>query len=129
MPENAEDHPAHAIARRVHAVLSTKWALATLEQIAAGHHRFRELHRALPGVSAKVLTQTLRRLENHALITRFDHATPNPRVDYTLTEPGRDLLRTVHGLCAWSRDHLDRLLTAPAHLSAERTTDARPHPG
>ncbi|MFC9978202.1 winged helix-turn-helix transcriptional regulator [Gordonia sp. NPDC127522] len=44
---------------------------------------------------------------------RHDHRSANPRVDYTLTDAGRDLVTTVHGLCDWSRTHLDDLLDAP----------------
>ncbi|MQY20303.1 winged helix-turn-helix transcriptional regulator [Nocardia macrotermitis] len=113
-PDDEQRH-AHDIALRVFAVVSTKWALRVLEEIDSGRHRFRELHRAVQGISFKMLTQTLRDLENHGLITRFDHHTPNPHVDYTLTTPGTELLTTVHTLCTWSRTHLDHLLATPAH--------------
>ncbi|PXX68632.1 HxlR family transcriptional regulator [Nocardia tenerifensis] len=105
------------VAWRVFAAVSTKWGLRVLEEIAAGRYRFRELHRAVEGISYKMLTQTLRELENHGLITRFDHRTANPRVDYHLTAAGEGLVQTIHGLCGWSSAHLDHLLTAPAHRS------------
>lgn len=62
-----------------------------------------------------MLTQTPRELEHHGLISRYDHGTANPRVDYSLTAAGTRPVGTVHTLCEWSRTHLDRLLEAPAH--------------
>ncbi|MEU8899291.1 helix-turn-helix domain-containing protein [Nocardia sp. NPDC048505] len=111
----SEEELARDIARRVFAVVSTRWGLRVLEEIQPGPRRFRELHRALDGISYKMLTQTLRALETHGLLARYDHGTANPRVDYTLTEAGTRLLTTVYGLCDWSRAHLDGLLDAPAH--------------
>ncbi|WP_225729326.1 MULTISPECIES: helix-turn-helix domain-containing protein [unclassified Nocardia] len=112
-----EERLGQDVALRVFAAVSTKWGLRVLEEVAAGRHRFRELHRAVDGISYKMLTQTLRELESHGLLTRFDHHTANPRVDYTLTAAGAGLVETVHTLCVWSRTHLDQLLTAPAHRS------------
>ncbi|QBS39469.1 helix-turn-helix domain-containing protein [Nocardia sp. CS682] len=105
------------VAWRVFVAVSTKWGLRVLEEIGAGRHRFRELHRAVEGISYKMLTQTLRELENHGLVSRYDHHTANPRVDYTLTAAGEELVQTIHGLCGWSSVHLDQLLAAPAHRS------------
>ncbi|MDR7168001.1 DNA-binding HxlR family transcriptional regulator [Nocardia kruczakiae] len=57
--------------------------------------------------------------EQAAAVARYDHHTPNPRVDYSLTPAGRDLLATVHQLCTWSRAHLRELLDgAPERAGA-----------
>ncbi|MFI6215248.1 winged helix-turn-helix transcriptional regulator [Nocardia brasiliensis] len=109
---------ARDVARRVFAAVSTKWSLRVLEEVGAGRYRFRELHRAVEGISYKMLTQTLRELEKHGLLSRFDHHSANPRVDYSLTPAGAELVATIHALCGWSRTHLDELLTAPAHRPA-----------
>ncbi|MEV0335644.1 helix-turn-helix domain-containing protein [Nocardia sp. NPDC050717] len=103
---------AAAVARRIFATLSTKWALPVLEALGTGERRFAELHRSVDGISYKMLTQTLRGLEADGIVARHDHHTANPRVDYSLTPAGADLLTTVHGLCDWSRTHLHSLLTA-----------------
>ncbi|WP_245546073.1 winged helix-turn-helix transcriptional regulator [Nocardia higoensis] len=113
---------ARDIALRVFAAISTKWGLRVLEEIDAGTHRFRELHRAIEGISYKMLTQTLRDLENHGLVERYDHGTANPRVDYTLTEAGTQLVTAIHALCDWSRSHLDHLLDVPAHRDHPSTS-------
>ncbi|MBF5000851.1 helix-turn-helix transcriptional regulator [Nocardia sp. BSTN01] len=105
-----EQEQAAAVARRIFATLSTKWALAVLEAIGDRECRFAELHRAVEGISYKMLTQTLRTLEADGIVARYDHHTANPRVDYSLTAAGLDLLATVHQLCTWSRAHLRELL-------------------
>ncbi|TQM29708.1 winged helix-turn-helix transcriptional regulator [Nocardia bhagyanarayanae] len=120
--DDEDEQRARDIALRVFAVVSTKWGLRVLEEIHADRRRFRELHRAVDGISYKVLTQTLRDLENHGLVARYDHGTANPRVDYSLTEAGTELVDAIHALCDWSRTHLDRLLDAPASRAAPRTS-------
>lgn len=120
--EDDEERHARDIALRVFAAVSTKWGLRVLEEIGAGRNRFRELHRAVDGISYKMLTRTLRDLENHGLIARYDHGTANPRVDYSLTEAGARLVDTIHTLCDWSRTHLDSLFDAPANRAGPRTS-------
>ncbi|RDI56024.1 winged helix-turn-helix transcriptional regulator [Nocardia mexicana] len=112
---DGDEQTSRGIAWQALGVVSTKWGLRILEEIHGGHHRFRELHRAVDGISYKMLTQTLRELETHALVSRYDHRTANPRVDYHLTEAGTALVHTIHELCTWSRTHLNDLLTAPIH--------------
>ena len=112
-PSSGAEERARQLARSVFAVVSTKWGLTVLEEIRQRPRRFRELKRSIGTISDKVLTQTLRDLEAHGLIHRHDHRSANPRVDYTLTDAGRDLVSTVHGLCDWSRTHLDDLIDAP----------------
>lgn len=103
---------AAGVARRVFATLSTKWALTVIEAIGTRERRFAELHRSVDGISYKMLTQTLRGLEADGIVARQDHRTANPRVDYSLTPAGIDLLTTVHELCSWSRAHLKSLVAA-----------------
>ncbi|MFI2284900.1 winged helix-turn-helix transcriptional regulator [Nocardia beijingensis] len=105
-----EEQQARAVALRVFAALSTKWALRVLEQIGDGERRFGELHRSMDGISYKMLAETLRALEREGLVARRDHRTANPRVEYSLTAAGGELLRLVHGMCAWSRAHLAELM-------------------
>jgi DNA-binding HxlR family transcriptional regulator len=103
------EHQARAAARSVFAALTNKWTLPVLEACGDGCHRFTALHRALDGVSHKMLTQTLRSMERDGLVDRHDYRTANPRVEYSLSAAGRDLLSTVYSLCGWSRRHLDEL--------------------
>ena len=63
-----------------------------------GPRRFGELKRAIPGISAKVLTERLRRLEGERVITRSYKATIPPQVTYALAERGHDLARVLDSL-------------------------------
>lgn len=63
-----------------------------------GPRRFGELKRAIPGISAKVLTERLRRLEGEQVITRSYKATIPPQVTYALAERGHDLARVLDSL-------------------------------
>ncbi|MFB6397211.1 winged helix-turn-helix transcriptional regulator [Polymorphospora lycopeni] len=103
---------AEATAREVFAVIGTKWALDAVNALAPGTLRFAELRRELPGISHKVLTQTLRALERDGIVARTVHPTVPPRVDYRLTAAGRGLRDVVNGMCDWSRRHLAEILAA-----------------
>lgn len=69
-----------------------KWTLVVIVQLRAGTKRFNELRRTMGGVPQKSLSQTLRELERDGFVTRTPYATIPPRVDYDLTELGRELL-------------------------------------
>lgn len=69
-----------------------KWTLVVIVQLRAGTMRFNELRRNMGGVPQKSLSQTLRELERDGFVTRTAYATIPPRVDYELTELGRELL-------------------------------------
>jgi DNA-binding HxlR family transcriptional regulator len=86
-----------------------KWALLILQQLSQGTKRHGELQRALDGVSQKMLTQTLRRLEEHGLVERTAHSALPPRVDYSLSRLGRTLTIPLHGLYRWTEAHLSEL--------------------
>lgn len=69
-----------------------KWTLVVIVQLRSGTMRFNELRRTMGGVPQKSLSQTLRELERDGFITRTAYATIPPRVDYDLTDLGRELL-------------------------------------
>ncbi len=73
-------------------VRPSKWTLVVIVQLRAGTMRFNELRRNMGGVPQKSLSQTLRELERDGFVTRTAYATIPPRVDYELTELGRELL-------------------------------------
>ncbi|MEU0533744.1 winged helix-turn-helix transcriptional regulator [Amycolatopsis tolypomycina] len=72
--------------------------------------RFGELHRAVTGISQRMLTRTLRQLERDGLLTRTVHPSVPPRVEYTLTELGATLLDSVTGLADWATTHRRRIM-------------------
>jgi len=98
---------ADSLARSVFSDIADKWTLLVVNVLGERTLRFTALRAEIEGVSHKMLTQTLRRLEKNGLLERTVYPTVPPQVDYRLTEAGRDLRATVNGLCGWARRHLD----------------------
>ncbi|MCC5575848.1 helix-turn-helix transcriptional regulator [Microtetraspora sp. AC03309] len=84
-----------------------KWSLAVVAELGKEGRRFTELKRAVPGISQRMLTATLRGLERDGLVLRTVHPVVPPRVDYALTSLGRTLLTTVWALMDWALEHID----------------------
>jgi DNA-binding HxlR family transcriptional regulator len=89
-----------------------KWALLILHQLSQGTKRHGELHRSLNGISHKMLTQTLRKLERDRLVRRTIHRVVPPRVDYALTRLGSTLTAPLHALYRWTELHLKEIQRA-----------------
>jgi DNA-binding HxlR family transcriptional regulator len=99
-----------------------KWAGLIIRCLEDGPRRFSELRIPLRGITAKVLTQSLRALERDGMVRRTAYAEPVRRVDYELTPLGRSLLDPMAAACAWAERHWDELLDArEASLSADRS--------
>lgn len=73
-----------------------------------GYLRFNEIHRRLPGISARLLTKQLRELEEVGLVTRTVYAEMPPRVEYRATEEGESLKPIFAMLAAWGEARLTR---------------------
>ena len=67
--------------------------------------RFNELRRYMNNISDKTLSANLKELEADGLITRTVYPQIPPKVEYTLTERGRSLVKVLDGLCDWGNDH------------------------
>ena len=87
-------------------VIGGKWKLAIVWRLFDGKLRFNELQRLLDGVSAKVLAQHLRELEQDGIVSRRLFPEIPPRVEYELTETGRSLEPVLDSMCAWGRSYL-----------------------
>jgi DNA-binding HxlR family transcriptional regulator len=84
-------------------IISDKWSVLVLFALSERPRRHGELVEAIGGISRKVLTQTLRRLQSYGLV---DRETPAPReVLYRLTDLGATLIDPIEVLTAWARDH------------------------
>ncbi|MET0453361.1 MAG: helix-turn-helix domain-containing protein [Mycobacterium sp.] len=91
-------------------LLANKWSALIIGLLDdRGALRFTAVQTALPGVGAKVLTQTLRRLEAASLVTRTIYPEVPPRVEYQLTELGVSVSEPLGALRAWAEDNLDRI--------------------
>lgn len=85
--------------------IGDRWSVLVLKQLEGGTCRFTVLKRAIPDISQRMLSQTLRHLEADGLVSRTVYPTIPPRVDYALTELGRSLLVPLDGLVVWALTH------------------------
>jgi DNA-binding HxlR family transcriptional regulator len=93
-----------------------KWSILVIAMLARGTMRFSELKRSLGSISQKVLTTTLRGLERDGYLTRKVTPTIPPRVDYDLTNLGRDALGPVTALAKWAISTRERVEAARAEF-------------
>lgn len=82
-----------------------RWSLHVLSELCVGPCRFNDLRRAVPGVTQKSLTATLRRLERNGLVSRTVLATRPVAVEYAMTPLGKTVREPVDALLAWSAAH------------------------
>jgi DNA-binding HxlR family transcriptional regulator len=99
-------------ARMVLDRLADKWSLLIIGRLCNGRVRFNRLRREIDGISQKVLSQTLKKLERDGLIARQVFATVPVTVEYSLTELGRTLSDTIASLSSWAETHIDAVLAA-----------------
>lgn len=88
-------------------VLDGKWATLVVRELLGGPKRFGELRASLGNPSAKTLTDRLRALEHHGVLTRTVHPEIPPRVVYALTDKGRSLQIVLHAMLRWGDAHPD----------------------
>ena len=89
-----------------------KWTVLVVTKLGAGRMRFNELREAVGGISQKMLTTTLRSLERDGFVVREQFPTIPPRVEYELTDLGRELLNPVTALADWARRNGERISKA-----------------
>ena len=83
-----------------------KWSLICLYFLDTGTRRFNELRRMIPDVSHKVLTETLRNMEEEGLIVRTVHSLAPSHVEYELSDHGQSVRPLMHAVRTWGRHHL-----------------------
>ncbi|MEM8613145.1 MAG: helix-turn-helix domain-containing protein [Cyanobacteria bacterium P01_H01_bin.105] len=79
-------------------ILGSKWSILILRELWEQERRTNELLKALPGVSSKTLTVRLRSLEEHGLVARQAYAEVPPRVEYAITDKGKELQPVITAL-------------------------------
>jgi DNA-binding HxlR family transcriptional regulator len=82
-------------------IIGGKWTLLIIRDLASGAKRFHELERSLHGISPKTLSERLRTLEEEGIISRRTFAEVPPRVEYSLSEKGRDLIDVIESMRAY----------------------------
>jgi DNA-binding HxlR family transcriptional regulator len=96
-------------------VIGGKWKMPILWRLEKRTWRYNEMRRDLPGISHKMLTQQLRELEQHGLITRTVHPVVPPHVDYALTPLGRSTVPIIESLREWGSTFRARRTRAKGH--------------
>ncbi|MBS9477899.1 winged helix-turn-helix transcriptional regulator [Ancylobacter radicis] len=92
--------------------LADKWALLLMLRLADGPLRFNQLRRDVKGISQKVLSQTLKKLERDGLVTRTVYPTVPVTVEYALTPLAQTLREPVEALTRWAESHMDAVQAA-----------------
>ncbi|WP_328738305.1 helix-turn-helix transcriptional regulator [Streptomyces erythrochromogenes] len=104
-------------ARLAFDLLSNTWNAVLIWVLREGPKRPGELRELIGGISPKVLTETLRRLEFNGLVTRNAYGEMPPRVEYELTAVGKTLLGPIDALGAWAFEHGDEVMAARERMS------------
>lgn len=110
----APDHDlsaCHAVSQTLSRI-AAKWSVLVIVHLGDGSLRFSELRRRIGNISQKMLTSTVRGLERDGYLTRSVTPTIPPRVDYALTDLGRELLEPIRGVEAFARRNQDRIAAA-----------------
>ncbi|WP_221353407.1 winged helix-turn-helix transcriptional regulator [Streptomyces beigongshangae] len=87
--------------------ITSRWGVLVLIELRERPYRFSELRRAIGRVSEKMLTQTLQTLERDGLVHRDAKPVIPPRVDYSLTDLGREAAEQVLALAMWTEHRMD----------------------
>ncbi len=110
--------------RNILARISDKWSLLvlyTLDKTGGDPMRFKQLQRAVPDISQKMLTVTLRTLEDDGYVTRTVYPEVPPRVEYALTDRARSLLPLVNALIAWADENNEAIMHDRRTAAAKRS--------
>lgn len=119
-----EEYLAECPSRRVLDRIGDKWVSLLLVALADGPRRYAELGRAVPGVSQKMLTQTLRGLERDGLVGRTVTASVPVRVDYALTPMGASLVALIGTVKQWADEHVPAMDAAREDYDVRESRDA-----
>ena len=110
---------ARAVLQRV----GDKWSMYAIDLLGQGTMRFSELQRSIDGITARMLTVTLRGLERDGIVTRTIHPVIPPRVEYDLTPMGRTLLDAIGQLVTWADSHLPEISAAQTAYDAKHPVE------
>lgn len=110
---NAFAHPPiHDVAEQFLTIRSSKWTVVVVLHLRSEVRRFSELHREVNGISHKALSATLRALERDGLVSRTSYPTIPPRVEYALTNLGREALKLFEAWEVFAAHHWETVVEA-----------------
>ena len=119
-PGNHQDTAACEHISRMLARISDKWTILVVRTLGGGPLRFNALRREVGEISQKMLSSTLRDLEENGFVFRTVVPTVPPQVEYELTKLGRDFLTPVKGLAEWVVKHSAQIEAARNAYAAKR---------
>jgi DNA-binding HxlR family transcriptional regulator len=108
--------------RKVLDRIADKWTALIIHVLSSGTKRHGELRRQISGVSQKMLTQTLRSLEDDGIVNRKIYPVVPPMVEYSLTPLGRSLIEPLEAICRWAEEHLPELEAARERAQKAKRT-------
>ena len=122
-PYPAENDPrVEALVTELIGRVADKWTMLILEVLEEhGELRFTRIGEFVPGISQKMLTQTLRQMERDGLVTRTVHPVVPPRVEYRLTHLGESLGEAFCGVWIWAEKNLAEIEAARTAFDMRRT--------
>ncbi|MDB5167678.1 MAG: transcriptional regulator, HxlR family [Candidatus Saccharibacteria bacterium] len=93
-------------------LIASKWTIMAMHALQKDTLRYSEISRAIPLISQKVLTDTLRKLERNGIIERTVYPVVPPKVEYKLTDLGTKLLLVTEVMAQWADDHIEAVWLA-----------------
>jgi DNA-binding HxlR family transcriptional regulator len=120
IPGHREDTATCQHISRMLTRISDKWTILVVRTLGQGPMRFNALRREVGEISQKMLSSTLRDLEENGFVTRTVTPVIPPQVEYALTDLGRDFLTPVHGFAEWVIANTPRIEAARASYAGKR---------
>lgn len=106
-------------------MLSSKWTLPVVYTLKDRTHRYHEIHKHIPTATEKMLTATLRKLEKDGLVKRKIYPTVPPKVEYTLTPLGLEVLAMTQSVSQFVRNNPVIAQAKEAHTGASFLTTTK----
>src|SRR3954454_3476576 len=119
-----DDYALRTRARLALNIIAHKWTLMIALALKGGPLRFSDLRRSIPGVTAQVLTESLRQMERDGIVERHEAAKAPPRVEYCLTGLGLTLCTPAQAIRAWAEENGPRVEEARRRYD-DRVNSAR----
>jgi DNA-binding HxlR family transcriptional regulator len=89
-------------------LVGDRWTLLIVRDLLRGVRRFQDFQKSLPGIAPTILSDRLKLMEEHALVTRHFYSDHPPRAEYALTDKGKELGVVVGALASWGSRHVHR---------------------
>jgi DNA-binding HxlR family transcriptional regulator len=88
-------------------IIGSKWTALILRDLSDGPKRFGELEKSVGSINPRTLSQRLDDLESHGIVTKTSYAEVPPRIEYTLTSKGKDLIPVLKAMSNWGDKYYD----------------------